>query len=247
MAGTSAAFPATDRRADWPGLGWLRVAVLAGLVGALGAAAFNAGIGERVLGRAIGLEHTSHVAPIVETFTRGEQQGGMVLGELLLGGGLGLLLAGAALVAGPTFVGGTRRAWLALTATGAWSFLVLPAIRYPALPPGVESSLTIETRQLSYLALVGAGILGAVLARRAWLSLAGQRRAVGAVVAWALPAAAALGLLPVEHAASAVDGGLLTEFRAAAIGSQAVFWALTAAAGLWLLERRSANGAASRS
>jgi hypothetical protein len=42
----------------------------------------------------------------------------------------------------------------ALAATGAWAFLALPAIAYLALPPGVESSLQIETRQLAYLVLV---------------------------------------------------------------------------------------------
>ncbi len=138
MADTSAAFPVTDRAAAWPGLGWLRVAVLAGLVGGLGAAAFNGLFGESVLGEAIRLEEAGaeHVTAIAAPFTRGEQQGGMVLGELVLGGGLGLLLAGAALVAGPAFLGPARRAWLALVAAGAWAFLALPAIAYPALPPG---------------------------------------------------------------------------------------------------------------
>ena len=178
MADTSAAFPATDRAAAWPGLGWLRVAVLAGLVGGLGAAAFNGLFGEPVLGEAIRLEEAGaeHVTAIAAPFTRGEQQGGMVLGELVLGGGLGLLLAGAALVAGPAFLGPARRAWLALVAAGAWAFLALPAIAYPALPPGVESSLPIDTRQLSYVALVGAGVLGAVLGRLAWLHVAGRLR-----------------------------------------------------------------------
>ena len=130
MAGTSAAFPATDRAAAWPGLGWLRVAVLAGLVGGLGAAAFNGVFGEPVLGETIRLEEAGaeHVAAIAAPFTRGEQQGGMVLGELVLGAGLGLLLAGGALLAGPALLGPARRAWLALVTVGAWAFLTLPAI-----------------------------------------------------------------------------------------------------------------------
>ena len=244
MAGTSAAFPATDRAAAWPGLGWLRVAVLAGLAGGLGAAAWNGLLGERVLGEAIRLEQggAAHVAAVAEPFTRGAQHGGMVVGELVLGGGLGLVLAGAALLAGPAFLGSTRRAWLALAAAGAWSFLALPAIAYPALPPGVESSLSIETRQLSYLALVGAGVLGAVLARLAWLRLAGRLRPAAVLAAFTLPAVLAVALLPSEHAVTPIEGGLLTRFRVVSVGGQVVFWALTAAAGLWLLDHRVSAG-----
>jgi hypothetical protein len=244
MAGTSAASPVTERRVAWPGLGWLRVGVLAGLAGGLGAAAFNGALGERVLDEAIRLEEAGaeHVTAIAEPFTRGEQQGGMVVGELVLGSGLGLLLAGAALVAGPAFIGPARRGWLLLVAAGAWAFLVLPAIAYPAFPPGVESSLPIETRQLSYLGLVGAGALGAVLARLAWLRLAGRLRVPVTLVALLLPAVLAVILLPGEHAATAIDDGLLLRFRAAAIGSQAVFWAVAALAGLWLIEHRLGAG-----
>ena len=237
MAGTSAAFPATDRDVAWPGLGWLRIAVLAGLVGGLGAAAWNLALGEPLLGKAIRLEDVNpvHVTAMAEPFTRGEQRVGMVVGELVLGAGLGLLLAGAALVAGPRFLGAPRRAWLGLVAAGAWAFLVLPAIAYPALPPGVESSLPIDTRQLSYLALVGAGALGAVLARLARLRFDGRVRPVSAFVAFALTAVLAVSLLPSEHVLTQVDSGLLLRFRATAVGGQAVLWALTGIAGLWLL------------
>jgi Probable cobalt transporter subunit (CbtA) len=240
MADISPAYPATEQRAAWPGFGWARVGVLAGLAGGLGAAAFNSVMGERVLGEAILLEEAGaeHVSAIPELFTRGEQQGGMVVGELVLGAGLGLVLAGAALVAGPAFLGPTRRAWLALVAAGGWALLVLPAITYPALPPGVESSLPIGTRQLSYLALVGAGILGTVLARLVWLRLGGRLRPPATLIAFLLPAALAVSLLPSEHMGTAVEDGLLVRFRAAAIGSQAIFWALTALVGLWLIDRR---------
>lgn len=244
MAGTSAAFPVTDRAAAWPGLGWLRVAVLGGLAGGLGAAAWNGLLGERVLGAAIRLEQAgaAHVTMVAEPFTRGEQQGGMVVGELVLGGGLGFVLAGVALLAGPAFLGPTRRAWLALVAVGAWAFLALPAIAYPALPPGVESSLSIETRQLSYLTLAGAGVLGALVARLAWLRLAGRLRPAAALAAFALPAVLAVTLLPREHAVTPIDAGLLMRFRAVAVGGQAVFWVLAALAGLWLLEHRAGAG-----
>ena len=62
MAGTSAASPVTETGAAWPGLGWLRIGVLAGLVGGLGAAAVNGVLGERVLGEAIRLEEAGRRA-----------------------------------------------------------------------------------------------------------------------------------------------------------------------------------------
>jgi hypothetical protein len=241
MGATSVERPATDRRA-WPGPGWLRIAVLAGLAGGLAAAAWNTLLGEPVLGQAIKLEDAAtahlHAVAMTEPFTRREQQGGMVLGELLFGCGLGLLIAGAALVAGPRFIGPVQRGWLALVAVGVWSFLVLPAIVYPAMPPGVESSLSIDTRQLSYVALVCSGVLGAGLARLAWFRLDGRVRAVAVPTAFLLPAVLAVVLLPHEHAGTPIDHGLLVRFRLVAVGSQAVFWGLTAIAGLWLLDHR---------
>jgi putative cobalt transporter subunit CbtA len=238
---TSVELPATDRRA-WPGPGWLRIALLAGLTGGLAAAAWNSLLGEPVLGQAIKLEDAAtahlHATAMTEPFTRREQQSGMVLAELLLGCGLGLLIAGAALVSGPRVIGPVRRGWLALVAIGAWSFLVLPAIAYPAMPPGVESSLAIDKRQLSYAALVCSGVLGAVLARFAWLGLDGRVRAVAVPAAFLLPALFAVLLLPHEHAATPIDHGLLVRFRIVAVGSQTVFWGLTAIAGLWLLDHR---------
>ena len=236
---TSVELPATERAA-WPGSGWLRIAVLAGLAGGLAATAWNSLLGESVLGQAIKLENAAtthvHAVAITEPFTRREQQGGMVLGELLLGCGLGLLIAGAALLAGPRFLGPVQRAWLALVGVGAWSFLVLPAIAYPAMPPGVESSLSIDTRQLSYVTLVCSGVLGAVLARVAWLRLDGRVRVAVGAAAFLCPALLAVVLLPHEHAATPIGHGLLTRFRLVAVGSQAMFWWLMGIAGLWLLD-----------
>ena len=143
---------------------------------------------------------------------------------------------------GPASSGRRGEHGFALVAVGAWAFLALPAIAYPALPPGVESSLPIETRQLSYLALVGAGVLGFVLARLAWLRLAGRLRPLGATSAFLLPTVLAMTLLPGEHVVGAVEDGLLVRFRAAAIVGQAVFWALTALVGLWLIDRRLTSG-----
>ena len=62
------------------------------------------------------------------------------------------------------------------------------------------------------------------------------------LVAFLLPAALAVSLLPREHVGTALEDGLLVHFRVAAIGSQAMFWALTGLVGLWLIDRRLASG-----
>lgn len=230
----------------WPGGGWLRVALLAGLAAGLIAAAFNLGVGERVVDEAIALEgahaadgagHT-HVTAVAEPFTRGEQKGGMIVGQAILGLGVGLLLAGAALTIGRTRLS-PQRLWLAIVGGGVWALLVLPAAKFPPLPPGVEAALEVEQRQIWYLLLIGSGIVGALLASAAWTRVpSGPRRVVAAAAALVVPAAIAFVLLPGDEILTAVDGGLLARFRAVSIASQALFWLALGGFGLWLLEHR---------
>lgn len=235
----------------WPGSsGWLRVALFAALAAGLLAAAFNLTVSENVVDRAVLSEgHThgdagaAHVTSVGEPFTRGEQRGGMVAGEVLLGAGVGLILAGIALVLGPKALPGRPRAlWLALVGAGAWALLVLPAVKYTPLPPGVDAGLPIGQRQAAYLALVGCGLLGALLAGWAltrWPARLDRRlRWPAAVVGLVVPAAVGMALLPTQHALGELEDGLLTSFRAAAIGSQVVFWLAFALVGAWLLRPR---------
>ncbi len=254
---------------SWPGAGWLRVALVAGVAAGLVAAAFNLGVGERVVDEAIALEgaapaggsgeaagaeeagHT-HVTAVAEPFTRGEQKGGMIIGQAVLGLAVGLLVAGAALMVGRTRMT-PQRFWLGLVAAGVWALLVLPALKFPPLPPGVETVLEVERRQISYLLLVLAGLGGVLLASAVWTRLSrrgapaagasGARRAVATKLAAVLaallvPAAIAFVLLPGDEITTAVANGLLARFRVVSIASQALFWAALAGFGLWLLEHR---------
>ncbi|MGI9657661.1 MAG: CbtA family protein [Gaiellaceae bacterium] len=245
---------------SWPGASWLRVALVAGVAAGLVAAAFNLGVGERVVDEAIALEpghhgavaddggHT-HVTAVAEPFTRGEQKGGMIIGQGVLGLAVGLLIAGAALMVGKTRLT-PQRFWLALVGAGLWALLILPAVKFPPLPPGVETALEVERRQVFYLLLVLAGLAGVLLASAVWTRLTGERerrvgrlgpravRAIAAAIALVVPAAAAFVLLPGDEIVTAVDGGLLARFRIVSIASQALFWVALAGFGLWLLEHR---------
>lgn len=246
----SASSRATEAPAGLRAAGWLRVSVLAAIVAAIAVAGFDLAVAERVVDRAVAVEdRTDAVGAVVaaEPFTRDEQRAGLALGGLLLAVGIGLVLAGAATLLGPRFRH-PGRIWLGLAAAGCWAIAILPAIKYPALPPGVESSLELGERQLAYLGLAGAGVAGALAAAWAWRRLrhlrAGDRMLAGTAL-FLLPAIVAVIALPAQGVAASADPGLLRDFRLVSIGGQLIFWTVLAAAGLailTLLGRRSAVG-----
>lgn len=224
--------------------GWLRVALIAGLAGAAAALVFDLLVAEPVLDRAIALEEGhahAHALGVPEPFSRTGQKGGLVVGELMLGLGFGLFLAGALTFLTPV-VTSARTLWLLVVGAAAWGVMVLPNAAYPPLPPGIASALPVGERQLLWLAAVAIGV--AAFAACAWAWSQGRRGvAVALLVA---PTVLAALLLPDQRAAAA-DGSLLFEFRAAAIVSQLLFWSALAAAGHWLLGRDpSAARASSR-
>ena len=231
---TFAARPATDAGGRMTAPAWLRVALIAGLAAALATIAFELVVAERVVDHTIALESAHEHAPLAvpEPFSRQGQRGGLVLGELLLGCGIALLLAGAA-----TFLGTRSRSplrlWLLMGAAGLWGVVLLPALVYPPLPPGVASGLGIDDRQLFYLLTVGLGI-GAVAAA-ARVASHSWRGVVAAATCLVVPALLAL---PGQEAAHTIAPGLLAEFRAVSIASQVLFWVTLVVAGALLLRRQ---------
>ena len=237
-ADTSAALPATRAESRLTATEWLRVAVIAALAAAAVSIAFDLVVAERVVDRAVAHESAFDHAPLAvpEPFSRREQRGGLVLGELLLAGGIAFLLAGAATLLSP----GSRsplRLWILAGTAGLVGVVLYPALVYPPLPPGVASGLGIDDRQLFYLLTVGLGI-GAVaaaarVASRSW------RGVVAAATCLVVPALLAMALLPDPRAADTVGHGLLAEFRAVSIASQVLFWGALTAVGALLLRRRA--------
>ena len=240
----------------WPGAGgWLRVTLLAAIAAALAAAAFDFAVSERIVDHAVKIEvatggHQQLDTPgkalaVPQPFGRQAQHGGLVIAELVYGAGVAFLLAGVAAVVGP----GKRRPRaprrFLLTTIGAFAFasLVLPAVTYPPQPPGAETLRGISERQLLYLGLLALGLAGAAgaafilgrpLRRRA------ERVTLAAAVLVGTLAVALFGFPDDPLAAAYPDPALLDRFRAAAIGSQALFWAVLAAAAWWLLRPRPA-------
>jgi predicted cobalt transporter CbtA len=212
--------------------------LLAGLAGALAAIAFDLLVAEGVVDRAVALEgaHGDHPAlALPEPFSRSGQRGGLVVGELLLGAGVALLVAGAATFLEPR-ARTPRRLWWLIAGACLWGVVVLPALVYPPLPPGVESALPLGERQALYLATIAAGVAGVAAAAHAW-SRRGRLRIPLAAACILAPAALALVLFPDQRPAPSQDPGVTTDFRLVAIGSQLLFWSVLALAGGVILRR----------
>lgn len=215
---------------------WLRIGLVAGLVAAGAAIVFDLAIAEHIVDRAVAGEHHREPLAMPEPFSRTGQRGGLVVGELVLGAGVAFLLAGVATFLGPR-ARSAKRLWLLMAVSGIWGVVVLPAIVYPPLPPGVDSAYAIGDRQLLYLLVVAVGVVGFAASVHVWSSAWPARRVL-AVAAALVPAGLAIALLPDTGAdTSHLAAGLLTDFRIASIGSELVFWTAIAAIGAFLLSQ----------
>lgn len=85
---------------------------------------------------------------------------------------------------------------------GILGVVLLPALVYSPLPPGVASGVDIDERQLLYLATAGLGIGGVAAAAHALARSPRRLLAVGACIV--MPAAVALLALPDQEAAQTI-------------------------------------------
>ncbi len=222
----------------------------AGLLAGL-AASFVAFLGaEPRIDEAIALEQAA--APAVPAgeapVSRDGQRAGLVLAWELAGLSVGFLFALVfALLLGRV---GPRRPRHLAWALGGGCFVVLaliPALKYPASPPGVGDPATIEPRTLWYVTLLVCSALAALATVRAWRWArsrwpAARAGALAAAVGLATVAIAFVLLPGVDGAPAGYPSDLLWEFRAAALASQLALWTALALAYGWLAERALAGG-----
>jgi hypothetical protein len=219
--------------------------LLAGLCAGILAAGFGRVVGEPAIDRAIAYEqrHESrtghspaaaahHGQPLV---SRGVQSGaGLLTASLILGLSLGGLFALAFAVvygrAGRASPAGAAL-WL-----GAAAFLVVflvPFLKYPANPPGVGDSETINQRTLVFLAMVSVSVLAAIAALRARVALRGRtsagRATLAALVLYgAVILGAGLAMPGVNEVPPDFPATTLWDFRVASLGMQLVLYAVLA-------------------
>lgn len=256
MTGSSPAQTAgtrTPRRASL-----LSAAAIAGLVAGLLTASFHAVGTEPIIDRAIAIEAASHTEHTEdghadEVVSRETQKIGLWVGWASLGLTWGVMTAGALVLASRLLEFDlTTRARLLAGAAGFWVFAGVPAMKYPANPPGVGNPETINERTRLFFGLGGVTLIGILLAVLVFVILVRRGRPpwLGIVAGLAIVAAVAVGsvlLLPDVPEESVVPADLIAEFRWYSLAGAAIFW--SAFAGIfaaWARLRARLAGRAAR-
>ncbi len=164
-----------------------------------------------------------------ELFTRGTQHFGLVVTSLVLGLALGVLCAIAYALIHRRSPDAAPWPRALLLAGGAFlAVSLLPALRYPANPPGVGDSGTVTDRQGLWLAAVTIGVLGMLLVWQVYVRLAHRSLPVRQVAAagTAIAILAVLFALPGNPDEVPVSATLLWDFRVLSLASHALLWAV---------------------
>lgn len=227
----------------YPVLPVLRNGLIAGGLAGLASGLFSLLLAEPLMDRAIELEeksagahqhsHGATPAPAEaeELFSRGTQHMGLLVTAVVVGLAVGVFYALAQLLVHRASTP-VHRPWeRALTMAGA-GFLALsflPALRYPANPPGVGDSGTVTDRQSMWLGALLIGVLGMLLAQQVHtrLARAGHGAPVRqlAVSATVVATLAVMFLLPGNPDPVPVPPGLLWDFRLLSLASHVLMWA----------------------
>lgn len=181
-----------------------------------------------------------------EMFGRSVQVAGGVAAAIVVGVVLGALFATAFAAAHRRLPGRTEFGRsVALAVVGFTAVGLLPAIKYPASPPGVGTSGTVAYRTAAYLALIAAGLVIAygtgrlrdgVATRTAW-PVSWRTTLVVAAAAAALALVLVLWPANPDPMPGYMPASLLWRFRLAALAEVFTLWAVLGLAFGVLLDR----------
>jgi predicted cobalt transporter CbtA len=207
----------------------LRRGALCGLIAGLAAALVGLLVVEPRLNQAIALEEASHEEPM---FSRGTQVFGGAVAAVAVAVCLALVVAVVFAGVRHRLPAGTDfgRAGL-LAFLGYVTVALLPAVKYPANPPGVGDPDTVTERTVQYLTLMAAAIAITWLALLVHSRLAGrswstQHRAAAAVAVAAIGYTALLMTWPAnpDPVPDTIPADLLWDFRLASIAELTTLW-----------------------
>ena len=225
---------------------------LAGLLAGLLTAAYGFVFVEPSIQQAIDLESARNVgAAAEEVVTRTQQRIGFVVALVLVGAMLGLLYGIAMAAIHRSRVATWDRAvlWREAVRLSAVAFVgvsLLPALRYPANPPGVGDGSTVGLRTDGWLLAIAFALFAAALAWR----VGGLLVERGTAQPWPSVAvagllAAALGVmflaLPANTDALVLPADLVWRFRITSFGSYVLLWGAIAVAFTLLSRQRDTN------
>jgi predicted cobalt transporter CbtA len=226
----------------------LRRGLLAGAVGGLLAGAFGFLLAEPVMDRAVRLESARRAAAgdhAADLFDRHTQHIGFVVATFVVGLALGVLYGVVHALLGRASA--TDQAWgraLRLGGAGFFALSLVPFLRYPANPPGVGDSATIDGRAHLWLVslvigLVGVAVAGLIvrgLRERGVRPSLRQLAAVGVLAA----TVALTFVLPPDADSIAAPVQLVWQFRLLSLATLVLLWG-GLSAGFGLLEERAAR------
>ena len=223
---------------------------LAGIAGGVAAALFHWLVTERQIRQALAIEAARESGSHEEMFSRGTQVIGGMLGAGLYGVFLGLIfgfvcaLLWVALTGRDVF---TRSIRLAAIGFVAWT--LVPALKYPANPPGVGNPDTIGQRTASFLALALVSLLVAVLAWELWKQLTsrgieGAPRFASVAGAYMLAITFAYLAMPTNPDPVDVPASLIWRFRLDSLAGNALLWLVLGTTFGWLGDRAARRDAA---
>jgi hypothetical protein len=212
----------------------LLVILAAGLLAGLVTAVFHTVATEPIIDQAIQFEEMRHAdeQPSAEVVSREVQKVGLFVGWLMLGFVYAALLGAAYAIARTQGWVGPGWAGPIVLAAGAYLAIALvPALKYPANPPGVGESASIGFRQATFVAFWALAVVGALLAAAlsSRLSLPPIGRAGVAVVIFAGWSLALYLLLPPNPDPVTLPLDLVTAFRLRSVAGLTLFWAVLAA------------------
>ncbi len=183
------------------------------------------------MARAIATEAHGDAGPLEqELFSRGAQQVGGMVGAVVYGVCLGIIAAlVTAAVRRRSVIRDEWRQAMAVGLSGFVTLALVPALKYPANPPGISDPETIGPRTVLFLAVVTWSLVASWCSWRLWVRLragAEHRRWAAAGVLYTVLVGAAFVLLPGSADVVDAPATLVWEFRVASLAGAAVFWAV---------------------
>lgn len=198
---------------------------------------------EPTIEAAVGLEEVAVGHEAEALFTRGQQRGGAIIASIVyavvVAGVFGTVYAGIRhrIPAASELV---RASWLAAVAFIALA--LVPALAFPANPPGADTGADTTSRTLSYgLCLIVAVVVAVALTRLSGV-LRDRLTTSTRIVVVAVAGVAAYGLVLVAlpsgpDPAAALPADLVWDFRVRSLGALSLVWGGIGLGLGWLLDR----------
>ncbi|MEI5103169.1 CbtA family protein [Streptomyces sp. PmtG] len=237
-----ASAPAASPAAFSPVLTLLGRGLAAGGLGGLAAGLFSLLLAEPLMDKAIRAEearsqaHDHDAGAAVqhheELFSRSTQHAGLVVALVVAGLAIGVLFAVAyALVHRRDPRASPWPRALAFCAAAFTAVSLFPALRYPAMPPGVGDAGTVGDRQAMWVAAVVISVLGMFLVWQVYARLAPRPQPLRqlAAVGTAVAVLVLLWALPDNPDPTPVSPTLLWDFRMLSLASHVLLWIVFAA------------------